>query len=240
MQRKALNLLTALYITGCGAAEKAQDGAGAPSPPAATTQATRTQPEASAPAEEAMPVTLAVADQKALPICDASHEDELAYVRAEKTFYVCGGLTWTAIDLRGPQGAPGQDGVAGADGKAGDEGPAGKDGVTGASGKDGAKGEVVTAVPPSANEFYESASGLYWTKTTVNVTFDLAQLACDRPGWRLPTEIEFKRAYALGTLLVSSVWADSGRLSDASAAEIMIDVDSPLRTGKAYCVKIAP
>lgn len=194
MQRKALNLLIALYITGCGAAEKARDGAGAPSPPSATAKATQAQPEASAPAEEAIPVSLAVADQAALPACAEKTEGALAYVKAEHAFYGCAGKGWEAIDIKGKDGVDG------------------KNGQDGAAGKDGADGEIVTA-----NQWYDQMTGQRWTTAAQEVTWVVAQTVCTAP-WRLPTEAELELAFARGmTVDHPSIWAASGRAGKAGS-----------------------
>ncbi len=230
MKLKVLNLLIALYVTGCGAADDQTAPVAQPAP------ATAAQSPVSVeyPTKPAF-TSLAVADASGLPPCDGASEGFLAYVKADKTIQACSGGSWAQIDLRGSKGDPGANGLDGA------QGASGKDGTDGKPGSDGKAGETATVtqetVALAANEWVELASGLVWTKSPANVSFDLAKLACDSPGWRLPTETELKRAYALGTLTVSSVWSDSGRLSDPSAAEIMIDADSPYRTGKAYCVR---
>lgn len=237
-----MNLIVALYVTGCGAADQAaqkpQDGAPAVGEARTTAQPVQAPLEAPPPVEEASPVSLTVADRAALPACTAAQDGALAYARAEKTFYVCGELAWAPIDLRGPQGPQGEDGKNGDAGATGQDGAAGTSGKDGVAGKDGAKGETVTAAPPPANQFYESVSGKYWTKPAVEVLFALAQIACS-DGWRLPTEMELKRAVAVGTLAFrgfSGFWADTGRAALANTgADIIGDMETTDKA-YAYCV----
>lgn len=69
-----------------------------------------------------------------LPPCDANSEKHLVYVIAETSFKVCQGGTWTAIDIKGPQGA------------AGAAGAAGKDGANGENGKDGTDSRIIASI----------------------------------------------------------------------------------------------
>lgn len=221
-----LDLLIALYVTGCGAASDANQ----PVPGTATAVAVSTpSPTTAVAVPVADPVTnqkqlisFAVDDQKSLPTCDGSSEAEIAYVTAEKTLYACSGGEWAKIDLTGPQGPQGEKG---------DE------------------GQVVQASPvPSptpvvlgANEFIDINTGIIWTKSVVQVLFDDAKKVCTSIGRRLPTESELSAAVVLGTIKSLPVagifvWADTGREANPSAPGVMIDVE-PTDKGFAYCVK---
>jgi len=59
------------------------------------------------------PYVMLVADDAALPKCDAAAKDRLVYVKAAATFKHCDGAAWTDIDLKGKDGAAGAAGPAG-------------------------------------------------------------------------------------------------------------------------------
>jgi hypothetical protein len=197
MKLKALNLLIALYVTGCGAQEAAQT-ASAPSTAPATVQ---TQPEPPLPAER--PTALAAADKAGLPPCDAAHEGELAYVKAEKAFYGCAS-SWEVIDIKGENG---KDGADGHDGKDGLAGTPGKDGV---DGKDGQ--------PVAGNIWLDQINGHLWTTSTEEVELHVAQGACTGK-WHMPTEDELVIAFARGLNEAKTlVWASTGRAKKPGSA----------------------
>lgn len=241
---KVLNLIVALYVTGCGAEDQGQLATSqvGGKPPSQASQAESTD-------QKQVVTSLSVTDQKALPSCDTASEGQLAYVKAEKTFYACEGGSWGEIDVRGEKGDQGEVGTkgdTGARGVAGVQGADGKAGRDGQAGATGAKGEVVIAPPEvpaplAANEWLETVSGLVWTKNTAPSTFDTATIACVRPGYRFPTEEELKLATAVGTLKAPGpyVWSDTGRQARPDAVGIMIDV-APTDKGLAYCVKETP
>ncbi len=237
-----INLIVALYVTGCGVAPEQEPGTQAPAVglkpadgeavkpvpqvTAAPAEAAQDTPDAqkvsASPAAAPRPlISLAVAEMKALPICDAYSEGELAYTKAEKAFYVCGEGSWAEIDVRGEKG---------------DQGAAGAQGVAGVDGK-------VVTIPPTIldpNEWLEVNSGKVWTKTTLATTFTTAKIACERPGYRFPTEDELKVAVVTGSLKTPIgylwVWAGTGRAADPNAEEIMVGME-PTDKGLAYCVK---
>lgn len=230
-----INLIVALYVTGCGVAPEQEPGTQAPAVglKPADGEAVKPVPQVTAVPAEAEPapaaqapvkhsfISLAVAEMKALPICDAYSEGELAYTKAEKAFYVCGEGSWAEIDVRGEKG---------------DQGAAGAQGVAGVDGK-------VVTIPPTIldpNEWLEVNSGKVWTKTTLATTFTTAKIACERPGYRFPTEDELKVAVVTGSLKTPIgylwVWAGTGRAADPNAEEIMVGME-PTDKGLAYCVK---
>ena len=206
-----LDLLIALYVTGCGSASDATQPTGGPAAtPVASSEASPSQAPGKSPSHLQ---SFAVADQKALPPCDATSEAEIAYVRTEKTLYACEGGNWSQIDL------------------ASSETPS----VASAS-------ETVEATPAAVvlapNEFIETTSGLVWTKSTVQVLFTDAKDVCSSVGRRLPTEKELVAAVVLGTIKTPGgwVWADTDKQARPDAPGVMIDVE-PTDKGYAYCVK---
>ncbi len=226
-----LDLILATYVTGCGTAPEGDSPLTNQKAP--ITSANQNQVEQAAvnnqvnsgkPSEQ---ISYAVADVKGLPECDDARDGQLAYARAEKTFFVCDRGDWAEIDLRGQAGKDGRDG---------------KDGVAGAT---GAKGEVVAKDPAprtmTANEFLEAASGLVWVKNFNMVLQADAQTACQALGARLPTELELVRASALGTLLKPAggfggfgPWAGPTRQLGQSGVMI---TSEPTDKGYPYCVE---
>lgn len=74
--------------------------------------------------------------------CTIEEINQLVYVRAESGFFYCSDKgEWTAIDLRGKDGADGKDGINGNDGRDGRDGENGTNGVAGYVGKDGVDGQ---------------------------------------------------------------------------------------------------
>ncbi len=205
------NLLVALYITGCGAAQDDQES------PKTVPVAAAVPVAAQESIETRRLSSLYVTSAADLPVCDKAQSGALAYVKAEEHFVTCDGGEWATVEIKGPQGeagAPGKDGVAGADGK-------------------------VLEIPPpelKANEWLETTSGLVWTKSGAQVTWELATIACVRDGWRFPTEDELRVAMAVGTLQVQGIWADSRRVNWFSQPELMMRVELTDK-GLAYCVK---
>jgi hypothetical protein len=65
---------------------------------------------------------LALDSVQSLPACDASREDQLVYLIANKEFRTCNSGTWIAITIEGQSGKDGQDGSNGKDGKDGADG----------------------------------------------------------------------------------------------------------------------
>ncbi len=200
------NLLVALYITGCGAAQDDQES------PKTVPVAAAVPVAAQESIETRRLSSLYVTSAADLPVCDKAQTGALAYVKAEEHFVTCDGGEWDTVEIKGPQGAPGKDGV---------------------------DGKVVEVAPPElkANEWLETASGLVWTRNGIFVTWELAQIACVRDGWRLPTEAEIRVAMAVGTLQVEGVWADSRRVNRFSQPDLMTDVELTDK-GHPYCVKI--
>ncbi len=170
----------------------------------------------------------AVADQKALPSCDSSRDTELAYVRAEKAFYVCDQGQWGVIDIKGEDGK---------------DGTPGKDGIAGVAGKDGA---VVTAQAPvttkpprtlGVNEFIDTYTGMTWVKSTSNVTFATASLVCSGI-WRLPTELDLKLTMARGFIVTGSyIWASSNNMMKRTSPEAPVGAETT-DVALAYCVLV--
>lgn len=116
-----------------------------------------------------------VADTAALPVCDATNDGALAYVRADSAFRVCSSATWTAIDLRGADGKDGKDGITGKDGARGD------------------KGDPGDAVEP----IY--VDGEYWNDPFTNITWRLGGVGGVCPiGYHLPTLAEIGVASSNG------------------------------------------
>ncbi len=211
MKLKALNLLVALYVTGCGAA----DDKAAPAPAAQRSPVAEQVP---ATVSETTPppvlrTSFAVDDVTALPACDKASEGFLAYVKADKTIEACSDGEWSVIDLRAPQE---------------DQGAAAPAAVA---------AEAVQADPvPSMNQWLDPVTKRLWTKGAGEVAFDYAKTVCEGD-WRLPTEAELTLALARGMADYSSgdlriVWADSGRAIKNT------DAVHPISPSKAtaYCV----
>lgn len=212
-----INLIFALYVTGCGAADDTKPMAAAP-----VTDQASARPDA--PGITKRPSALAVADQKALPVCDASQEGALAYVKAEDEFYGCAAQSWVQIAVRGdkgPQGDAGQKGDTGAQGVAGTQGAPGKDGE-----------------PVAPNTWYDTVSGQHWTTSDVQVAIDFAKTVCVGD-WRLPTEAGLTLGLArglasdLGQAHSRVIWADTSRASATTSAGVF---QSPAKAS-AYCIE---
>lgn len=219
--RHILNLLVLIYCaTACGVDPAALNATPAPAADTGSGSAARAGTPAAPAAsvdknaqtyqnQDSGPISFAVADHKSLPSCDTSRDSQLAYVKAEKAFYVCELTQWGVIDIKGDAGAPGKDGKDG------------KDGVDGAPGKDGqttvaAAAPTVTKTPRplGPRDFVDSYTGLTWTKSPVSVRFDTAKLVCSDT-WRLPTEQELRLAIARNVVTsvpTGYVWASSGNM----------------------------
>lgn len=217
-----LDLLIALYVTGCGSASDANQthAAGPTAAPGAPGEIAPSQTTGEPPSHLQ---SFAVDDQKALPTCDATSEAEIAYVTADKDLVACQDGSWVKIDLEASEVSP----VAEA-------------AVT----PEPSPSPTPVALAP--NEFLEQESGLVWTKNPAPVVFDDAKAVCSSIDRRLPTEKEITAATVLGTLGKPALngigaWADSGKEAligggGGTAAHVMIDVE-PTDKGYVYCVK---
>ncbi len=230
--RRVLNLILALYITGCGAQEAA-DPQAQPLPlsgaVAAQPVASETAPKAQADVQKDAPETLTpdepalgsflVATVPDLPSCDAKHNTALAYVKAEANFYVCDGATWGVIEI---------------DGKDGSDGATGKDGqsIQGPRGERGSDGLTVTG-----NMWLDPVEGIYWLIGAPSASYNVAKESCTR-GWRLPIYNEITVAQGRGLSTTSDVEAWT-----SDVGKSWNTFDQVYRTppkSRVYCVQNSP
>jgi hypothetical protein len=134
------------------------------------------------------PIALAVADNDARPECTDGNESQLIYVIAKKTFQVCHGGSWGAIEIAGKDGEKGEagedgvDGAAGVDGSAGPKGDSGADGQDGKDGTDG--GQIVSIVSCGQSQdigVSDYRYGMYLKATTY--ANGAVSLACMSAKW---------------------------------------------------------
>lgn len=225
MKRLALNLLIALYVTGCGAADDAQTTQHAAPIAVQATPAVPVTEAAQTPVSEKAPTkpvftSLAVADASALPTCDSASEGFLAYVKADKTIQACEDGAWAVIDLRGPKGDQGEAGPAAIAAQA-----------------------VQTDPVPSMDQWLDPVTKRLWTTGVSEVAFSYAKTVCEGD-WRLPTEAELTLAIARGMADLGSdamgrinsrvIWAESGRATKNITGN---DFISPAKA-TAYCIGV--
>lgn len=126
-----LFVLSSMFVA-CGAQPQQEQTSASPAVVKSIAQPTETvAPET--------PATLNLDAAINLPDCTKFMEGVLAFAREEHEFYLCEGLAWTALDVRGDKGDVGDQGVAGV-GTQGIQGAQGVAGSNGASGADGADG----------------------------------------------------------------------------------------------------
>ena len=96
--------------------------------------------------------TYYVESESELPECGDDTIGRLYYIESSEKFEACTPNGWITVDIKGADGAPGQDGSDGApgqDGQDGVDGVPGQDGSDGAPGQDGQDGEDGQDVDPA-------------------------------------------------------------------------------------------
>lgn len=124
-----------------------------------------------------------------LPSCKAANDKQLAYVRADETFYTCDDKEWTPIEVS----------------------PGAKQGLDGKNGSDGADGENFTT-----NNWFDAVTSKTWLIGASGL-YSTAVNTCISP-WRVPTKDEALAAAQRGlglaavdiggptTIWTSDVW----------------------------------
>lgn len=107
-------ILGLTVLMGCGSAAKFE-GKAHESGSQAPTQAPAQPPAPGAQGVDKSGTSgaMAVVDAAALPVCDATSEGRLVYLKAETKFQTCSSGAWADISIKGADGAPGKDAASG-------------------------------------------------------------------------------------------------------------------------------
>ncbi len=115
---------------------------------------------------------------EALPACSTAEEGWIVYLKPESQLEACEGGQWAVIDLKGKDGAQGQNG---------------KDGAAGQAGAAGAQGPA--AKPLAANIWADPVTGTYWFLGGASNSRDSTACTGD---WRSPQPGELNIASSHG------------------------------------------